>query len=51
MLTVLENEADVYEPDFEGTGASFQSPEKSLNALAASFWGDHYEKLLDIKRK
>ncbi|KAF7356177.1 FAD-binding domain-containing protein [Mycena venus] len=46
-----QNEADVYEPDHEGEVGRPLYISPILTSVKASFWGTHYARLVEIKRK
>lgn len=54
-LHILQNEADVFEPDFESKHVSpnqlFAQDSPDLALYEGSFWGPNYAKLLSIKNK
>lgn len=47
----FQNEADVYEPNYEGKLKAIRHHLAATSAPLASFWGAHYDQLVSIKKK
>ncbi len=47
----FQNEADVYEPDYEGKLKATRHHLTATSTPLASFWGAHYDRLVSIKKK